>query len=362
MSRESNNETLDFKYIRERLEKEYPEYKNVVLTKRLEAKDGVIKQLFPNCINILKQMYHLATSKVVIVDTYCIPVSVLSHKKETKVIQIWHALGAIKKFGYQTLDLKYGSNIKTAKIMHMHEKYDYVFAPSKITAKLYEKAFNVDESKIKYFGMPRIDYILKKDEQIKNEIYNTYPILREKQNIVYVPTYRKGERLEIDELIEKIDTNKYNIILKIHPLDINEYQTNEKEGIILEKKFNTYDIIKIADKVITDYSSLSIETSILDKPIYFYTYDMEKYEKDNGLNFDFEKEKIGKYNCKSVDELLKRLDEDYDYSALEDFKNRYVSIKKENCTGQIVEFIVRLIRNEEIESMGNEPSKEESII
>lgn len=357
MSRESNSETLDFKYIRERLEKDYPEYKNVVLTKKIEAKDGVIKQLLPNCINIIKQMYHLSTSKVVIVDTYCIPVSVLSHKKQTRVIQIWHALGAIKKFGYQTINLKYGSDSNTAKIMKMHQNYDYVFAPSNVTAKIYEQAFNVEESKIKYFGMPRVDFILEKNEKRKNLIYETYPILKEKINILYVPTYRKGEKLEIDELLEKIDTKKFNLIIKLHPLDINEYKNKDKDGIIFETKFKTYDLLKIADKIITDYSSLSIETSILDIPIYFYTYDIEKYQKDNGLNFDFENEPIGKYNAQNVDKLLELLDQDYDYSALESFKNKYVSINKNDCTGQIVEFIVRLMRNEEVESIGNEHSK-----
>ena len=361
MSRESNSETIDFRYIRERIEKEYPKYKNVVLTKKLEAKDGVIKQLLPNCINIIKQMYHLATSKVVIVDTYCIPVSILSHKKETKVIQIWHALGAIKKFGYQTINLRYGSDAKTAKIMKMHKNYDYVFAPSKVTAKLYEEAFNVNESKIKFFGMPRIDYILEQNKEIKEKVYETYPILKQKENIVYVPTYRKGEKLELEELVEKIDTDKYNLIIKLHPLDVNDYKKG-REGVIYDNKFKTYDLIKIADRIITDYSAISIESSILDKPIYFYTYDLEKYQKDNGLNFKFENEPIGKYNSKTAEELLKLLKEDYDYSVQKQFKNKYVSINKKDCTGQIVEFIVRLMKNEEVESLGKEPIKEESIV
>ena len=34
------------------------------------------------------QMYHISTSKVVVLDTYCIVASVLKHKKETKIIQI----------------------------------------------------------------------------------------------------------------------------------------------------------------------------------------------------------------------------------------------------------------------------------
>ena len=362
ISREGNKEPMEFKRIREGLEKSYPEYKVKVIAKKIEAKDGIIKQLLPNCINIFQQMVALATSKVIIVDTYCITACILPHKKETKIIQIWHALGAIKKFGYQTIGVKSGSDEKTAKIMCMHKNYDYVLAPSKVTAKLYEQAFNVTEDKIKYIGMPRIDYILENDEVQKQKIYEMYPILKQKQNIVYVPTYRKGEKTELDELVEKIDTSKYNLIIKLHPLDLKEYNYKEKEGVIYEQKCKTYDLLKIADKIITDYSSLSIESSLLEKPIYFYTYDLEKYEKDNGINFDFENEPMGKYKANTVTELVELMEQDYDYNILRDFKEKYISVNTNNCTKQIVEFIVRLIKNEEIESISNEHIKEKQNI
>lgn len=359
MSRESNFETLDFKMIRQEVEKEYPEYENVILCKKIE--DGIINKI-SYCGNVFRQMYHLATSKVIVLDTYSITACVLSHKKETKIIQIWHALGAIKKFGYQTIGTKSGSNINTAKIMCMHKNYDYVLAPSVATAKNFEKAFNVGEEKIKYIGLPRIDYILHKDEQKKNEIFNEYNISENKQIIIYVPTFRKGEEVELDELVEKIDTRKYLLVIKLHPLDLKEYVYKQKDGVIYDTKFKSYDWLKIADKIITDYSSLSIESSLLNIPIYFYTYDLKKYQENNGLNFDFENEEIGKYNTGNVDVLLNMIKEDYDYKALEDFKNKYISIDTNNCTKQIVEFIARLLKNEEIKNLGNEPIKEKQII
>ena len=363
ITREANKETLDFKSIREELEKEYPEYKNVVLAKKIEEKDGILKQLLPSIGNIFKQMYYLATSRVVILDTYCITACVLPHKKETKVIQIWHALGAIKKFGYQTIGTKSGSNENTAKIMCMHKNYDYVLAPSIVTGKLYQEAFNVDEEKIKYIGMPRIDYILSEDEETKTKIYEKYPELKEKENILYVPTYRKGQKVELDELVEKIDTSKYNLIIKLHPLDLKDYEYKEKDGVIYEKKFKTYDLLKIADKVITDYSSLSIEVSLRDLPVYFYTYDLKQYIQDTGLNFDFESEPIGMYKAENVDKLINLLDENYDYDVLREFKNKYISVDTESCTKQIVEFINKLANNENIENSYNyEEIKEKEVI
>lgn len=359
MSRESNTESLDFKMIRQELEKEYPEYENIILCKKIE--DGILNKI-SYCGNVFRQMYHLATSKVIVLDTYSITACVLSHKKKTKIIQIWHALGAIKKFGYQTIGTKSGSNINTAKIMCMHKNYDYVLAPSVATAKNFEKAFNVGEEKIKYIGLPRIDYILHKDEQKKKEIFNKYNIQENKQLVVYVPTFRRGGKVELDELVEKVDTNKYILVIKLHPLDWKNYTYKQKDGVIYDTEFKSYDWLKIADKIITDYSSLSIESSLLNIPIYFYTYDLKEYKENTGLNFDFANEEIGKYNTGNVDDLLKLMEEKYDYKSLENFKNKYISIDTNNCTKQVVEFIARLLKNEEIKDLGNEPIKEEQTI
>ena len=355
ISRQSNSENIDFKLIRQEFEKEYPEYKNVILTKKIE--EGLFNKIL-YITEIVKQMYNIATSKFVILDTYCITACALKHKKETKIIQIWHALGAIKKFGYQAIDKPSGRKADIAKIMHMHENYDYVLAPSKKTAIYFKEAFKVEDNKIIYIGMPRIDYILKEDKVAVDKIYNTYPDLETKTNILYVPTFRKGEKVEIDELIENINTEKYNLIVKLHPLDLKNYEYKERKGVIYENKFGTYDLLKIADKIITDYSSLAMEAVLRDIPIYFYTYDIEKYKQDPGLNFDFTSEEIGKYQTQYTNRLIELLDEKYDYDVLNQFKKKYVDIETKDCTKQIVKFMMRTVENEKNKNVSNELSKE----
>ena len=61
-----------------------------------------------------------------IIDGYCIPVSVLHHRKELRVVQVWHALGAIKKFGRQALSVPGGRDKELAERMGMHKHYDAV--------------------------------------------------------------------------------------------------------------------------------------------------------------------------------------------------------------------------------------------
>lgn len=341
ISRQFNNPTLDFSLIKEEMERIDPSIQNVLLTKRLEK--GFVNTI-SYVFHMLKQMYHIATSKVVIVDTYCIPVCVLKHKETIKIIQIWHAMGAIKKFGYQTLGKNAGAEKEIADVMCMHKNYDYVLCSSKVTKDYYCEAFNVDESKIKYIGMPRVDYILK--EKNTDEIYKEYPQLKDKINVLYVPTFRKGKKIRIKKLIDKFDTTKYNLIIKLHPLDRKEYKYIEKDGVIFDEKFKSYDLLEVSDKIITDYSSLAIEVTLLNKPLYFYAYDFDEYGEDPGLNLDFEKEEIGKYLATTVTKLLKLLDEEYDYEILNRFKNRYLSINLENCTNQLAKYVLELMNYE----------------
>lgn len=341
ISRQFNNPTMDFTLIKEAVEKIDSNTKNVILTKRLEKGLG---NAIVYVLHIFKQMYHIATSKVVIVDTYCIAVSVLKHKKQTRIIQIWHAMGAIKKFGYQTIGKQSGADAKTAKIMCMHKNYDYVLCPSKITKDYYCEAFNIDENKILYMALPRVDYILQKRDTQK--IYAEYPELREKKNVLYVPTFRKGKKIKLNKLVENFNTDKYNLIVKLHPLDRKAYTYKEKEGIIYDEKFTSYELLDIADMIISDYSSLAIETALLNKPLYFYNYDLEEYEESTGLNFKFNEEKIGKYMTTKAERLLELLEQDYDYSVLEDFRDRYVTVDINNCAGQLANFVMEIIKND----------------
>ncbi|MFR3386223.1 MAG: CDP-glycerol glycerophosphotransferase family protein [Lachnospiraceae bacterium] len=71
-----------------------------------------------------------ATSKVVILDGYCILASVLNHKKDLRIVQMWHAMGALKKFGYAALGNEEGKNPEISKILQMHRNYDYVICSS----------------------------------------------------------------------------------------------------------------------------------------------------------------------------------------------------------------------------------------
>lgn len=331
ISRFHKTKSIDFILLEKAIKNQYPNFKVVVLNHKMRNK-------FSHVFDVIKQMYHLATSKICIIDSYIIPVSILNHKKNLLIIQIWHALGAIKKFGHDAIDKLEGSSRKIATLMNMHKNYDYVLCGGSATIPYFASAFNIEESKVKPFGLPRIDYLLDNNQLKlnKNRIYKDYKQLKFKKNILYVPTFRKGKSLKLKEFIDSFNFDKFNLIIKKHPSDKTKILNNK---IIVPKKYNVLQLLSIADYVITDYSAVAFECAVLEIPLYFYVYDIDEYEKIRGLNINLFKE-MGSFTFKDIKKLFQSLNkEKYNYKQLNNFKKKFVSITNTSSTEKILNLI-----------------------
>lgn len=342
LSRQGNEPSIDFKLLKKELLNNNNQLNIVFLCKKFNnTKKDVLLYYF----HIYKQMYHIATSKVCIIDSYIIPISILKHKKNLIVIQMWHAMGAIKKFGYQTISKEIGSkknqvigfkvkNIE--KLMCMHKNYDIIISGSKEMVKYFSKAFNTKSENFMIESLPRIDYLLNNKYLIKEKIYIKYPDLKRKKTILYAPTFRKDKN-KVEELIHHVDFKKYNLIIKGHP---NKKININNENVYICEEFSTLDLLTVTDYLITDYSAISIEASVLNIPIYFYLYDYDEYINYNGINIDLYKEMPGA--CfKKINNLLSTIEMDnYDLELVTNFRNKYVSNYKGDATKNIAKYIV----------------------
>lgn len=337
ISRQSNNPTMDYILLQKELNKQCPDIKTVILAKKLENKLAYMLHMF-------KQMYHIATSKAVILDSYCILISVLTHKKSLKVIQIWHAVGCMKKFGYAMLDKPEGSSSEIAKIMKMHHNYDIVLISSFSFINDFLEGFRVTKEKIMEAPLPRVDLLLDKNykEEKRKELYNRIPELKNKKNILYCSTFRKtgknnGENLT--NLIKEIDFEKYNLLYKPHPL--NTIQCKDERVIC--NFSSTYEALMVADYVICDYSSIIYEVGLLNIPIYLYAYDWKEYKTKRELNLDIEHD-TGLLFTDNPKEIIKEIENTEFYNKKwEEFVAKNVTIPKEGCTKRIVSIIKNAI-------------------
>ena len=339
LSRQSDELSINFRMIEDNIKDRYKDYKVVCLSKKLTKKNAISYYF-----HIYKQMYHLATAKVCLIDTYIIPVSLLKHKKDLVIIQLCHGIGNMKKFGYQTLGRESGKNKRLSKLMKMHTGYDYLISTSKKTSKFYSEAFNVGEDKLVILGAPKIDYILNIDSK-KEEVLKMYPKVKDKPVILYVTTFRTYDDDYLNKFISEAPTDKYNIIIHIHPVSYKYHPNIDKcidDDVFYRcRDITTVDLLSIADIVITDYSSFVFESAIAKKPTYLFVSDYDKYISKNGLNVDIFKELPGLV-FKDAKELFKKIEEkNYNMEILENFKKKQVETCDGKCTDNIVDFMIK---------------------
>ncbi len=340
LSRQSNTLTLDFRLTQEELKREDPAIEIVTICHRLEGEDsGAIA--FAK--STLRSMYHLATSSVCVLDAYWPAVSLLHHKRSLTVIQMWHALGKIKQSGYQTLGRESGRSKEIARLMKMHEGYDYIIAGGSAWNPFYCKSFNTTEDKLVNCGLPRIDYLLKTEKQNRDAVFAAYPEFKDKKVALYAPTFRKNIELRWQGLAEIAGKDSdFVLVIKGHPnqrIELGELP--DRQGIYTCPEFTSGEMLAACDFLITDYSAIAIEGAVLNKPTYYFVYDYEEYRQKNGMNIDLFEEMPG---CvfRDADELIKSLREGkYNMQAIENYRKRYLPENLGTSTKEICALILQ---------------------
>ena len=234
---------------------------------------------------MLRQMKALAGAKLCVTESYCIPVSILRHKKQLRVVQIWHSMVAIKKFGWQTVDRPEGTPSAIARVMEMHRGYDFVAVGSEYMRPFFSEAMNTPLEKVLPIGTPVADRLLASAgqyEELRARFFRTYPQAAGKKIAVWLPTMRRDYPIDCGGMIDSFVGGDYALVAKLHPLD--RHTTVDSQKAIVDTQFTTEQAIILADAVISDYSGAAAEAALLDKPVYFFVPDIGRYSEECGIN------------------------------------------------------------------------------
>lgn len=285
ITREPRRITVDFALLQEAVQRDYPEH-TVVLIKHK-------KLSFAYAAKAVREMYHLATCQACVVDGYIIPVSILNHREQLRIAQVWHALGAIKNFGHLASGTREGPHPKVAEIMQMHKQYTFITAAGSVPAGIYTAAFGVPQEAVHPLGMPRVDYLLDRERMDgrRAEILEAYPQLQGRKVVLYAPTFRRGQHVPYTRLATAMDSPDASLVLVPHPLD--KSPLPEGDHVVIGRKFGVLDWLSIADTLITDYSAVAYEATLRDIPLVFWPYDMDEYMRARGLAIDYDAEVPG---------------------------------------------------------------------
>ncbi len=289
-----------------------------------------------------------ATSKVIILDEFTPQIHLIDIKPETKIVQLWHACGAFKTFGFTRLGKPKGSPQPT----RMHRNYDYVTVSSDYCKKCHSEGFGIATKNVVPTGIARTDIFFDEEykENFRKQFYSEYPNLKDKKIVLFAPTFRGDikqtarypmELFDINEVCETLG-DEYAVIIKHHPFITEQHPIPEKykdRVIDLSESTEINDLLFISDVIISDYSSLVFEASLLNIPMLFYAYDLQAYIKSRDFYFDFKLYIPGKI-CSSLYELLQAIkEEDFEMEKIERFRNMFF----DDLDGKSSERIAQLI-------------------
>lgn len=285
----------------------------------------------------------LATSKYVFLNDNFLPMGRLSFRKDAVITQLWHAEGAFKKFGFH---ISQPENVRKAETA-ANEKLTYVVCSGEGVREIYAGAFGVRKKQVLPLGAPRCDYLLKEGnaEKAKAELEALYPRSKGKKVVLYAPTFRdtKEENLEI---LKRFDTKKftealgeeYVLFVKLHP------QVHENVTVENAVDVTSYvDVRKLAlfcDVLITDYSSICMDFSFLDKKTVFFAYDLEDYREKRDFYFDYESYVPGAVAF-TLDECIKAVRGEWDKEKNRKFKEMNFSFFDSQSSERVIQKIIK---------------------
>ncbi len=283
--------TCNPKYIMKRLISDYPGQYNIYWITRwpetVEEGPGykVVKQRSPF-------FYILTAFAGMIVTNDRYDETVLKRKGQIYV-NTWHGGGVFKKAAYDLV----GKEAQELLITEFYSNDDYLITSNARLTQLFPKAFRMNESRILPLGMPRSDVFF--DEGKRAFVREKLGISEDKKIVLYAPTHRNNlnevrfPEKEIDKLLDVL-TQRFGkdwvFAYKMHYFDEAEKYAPMKGRVYdLGGYYDTQELLCGVDILITDYSSLLWDFTLLGRPSFRYSPDIKEYldnERDFYLEYD----------------------------------------------------------------------------
>ena len=235
------------------------------------------------------------------------------------------------------------------------ETWDYLISQSDYTTEKFRSSFDF-KNIILDSGFPRNDVLFKRNNlKSINYIKNSYNLPQDKKVILYAPTWRDDEFYEngIYKYSSKIDfdllknelSDTHILLVKLHYLVKDSADWSNYDGFIYQcdQSCDIQELYLISDILVTDYSSVMFDYSIIKRPMIIYAYDYEKY-RDNlrGFYFNIYEEfpgpiventpdlidSIQNYDCKEYEKKYKR------------FVDKFTNFDDGNASSRIVDLII----------------------
>lgn len=303
----------------------------------------------------LKYLYYMAVAKVWVSDSR-MP-KWLKKRKGNTYIQTWHGT-PLKKLA---LDMDVLSMGGSTDVQKYHDNFtantrtwDYLISQNAFSTETFRRCFDFHKEMLE-IGYPRNDVLFARNNDAAiRKIKKRLGLPLDKKIILYAPTWRDDQYYEKSiykfasdmdyDLMKQQLSDEYVMIVKFHYLVKDNIDWSRYQGFIYE--FNQHqdiaDLYLVSDILITDYSSVMFDYSLLKRPMFFFAYDIENYKNNlRGFYFDFLATAPGpivKTTAELADSILQ-----YDAKEWEDRYRIFTDTYNHADDGNASKKVVRLI-------------------
>ncbi len=311
-----------------------------------------------NCIKVKKMrflyLYYLNRASFWVFDTRQ-PLFV-KKKRKTTYVQTWHGT-PLKRLALdmETINMGGEKDIELYKdrFRRSVKRWDFLLSQNNYSTNIFKRAFAFDKE-ILELGYPRNDKLVNFDFNNINLLKEKLGLPTDKKVILYAPTWRdnayyeKGKykfesNIDLKYMYEQLG-EEYIIINKAHYLVVDNLDSEGLNDFVYTFSNNQdiTDLYLVSDILITDYSSVMFDFSVLNRPMIFYVYDIEMYGNDlRGFYFDLKEEAPGPL-VKTTRDLVsevKKISDGYNENYNEKyakFREKYNYLDKGNSSKEFI--------------------------
>ena len=229
-------------------------------------------------------------------DNYFAFIGGLVTRPTQRIVQLWHAAGAVKAFGWGDPQTHQRSAADQRRFQHVYNHFtDYVVGADKM-GQVFATSYRVNPTRMRPLGYPRSDRYQDAAwiKQTRAAIYAAHPTWASKQLVLYAPTYREGVTFELpaDFGQLKLASNQV-VVLKLHPhlqAQTDRLLAQYPTLLTTATDFSTDELLTVTDTLVSDYSSVIFDYAGLPncQKMVFYVFDWQTYQQRVGLQPDFE--------------------------------------------------------------------------
>jgi teichoic acid ribitol-phosphate primase len=292
---------------------------------------------------LLRGTYLVQTSRLVVVDNAYLPVHVVPHRTATQVVQVWHAEGALKRFGMDA-----ARPPAEPERSFLHRRYDWVVTSGEASREAWSRALRTPVERVLSLGSPRTDLFFDPAAMAaaRDRIIGAYPGLDGRRVILFAPTFRgrgkakrAGTAIDVRTLRAALPASDV-LVLKTHPNLDRALVDPAGFDVVIDHRVDLNELLTATDVLITDYSSSIFDMALLRRRLVLLVADLAEYELDPGLYLDYRTEMIGTQVVDTDGVIEALLGDRFDLAPYEAFIQRHLGASDGHASARFVERFV----------------------